>query len=376
MTFSPYRILKFNQSPKLPILFFLLPLIFSLFDCATPPTIGQLLNERTKDSFDETKNLNINYVTTRRERTVAAPNCDSNTFDFLSDITTHYGECIIGIPAKHSIGDITWDNSQDKNSFFHLNGKRDRKEEDFFQKIKSNPFEEVLVFVHGFNVPFEEAVVRAGQIRYDLKFPGEVILYSWPAGTDAGIINQLMVRSVYEANFIEAKLNREPFADFLSKIIVLNKKVHLVVHSMGHQVVLPAIDIAVKRGKTKFLEQLILNAPDFDKVEFTNLAPNLVASSKRVTLYCSPGDNALIASQKVNGGSRAGTCFRFNDIDVINVNEVDSPVLGIGGLGHGYYSSRPILTDIYQVLLGVSIEKRLFIRRAGQYNGEGWILRK
>ncbi|WP_411822309.1 alpha/beta hydrolase [Leptospira sp. 'Mane'] len=358
------------------LLFLSLLFVLSIVSCATPPTAGQLLNERTKENFDETKNLSIHFVTTRREQTVSAPNCDSSTFGFFTDITTHYGECIVGIPAKHSIGDITWDNTQDKHAFFQLNGKIDKKEEDFYQKIKTNPFDEILVFVHGFNVPFEEAAVRAGQIRYDLKFPGEVVLYSWPAGTEAGILSQIMVRSVYEANFTEAKLSREPFADFLSKITGLNKKIHLVVHSMGHQVVLPAIDIAVKKGKTKFLEQLILNAPDFDKNEFATIAPNLVSSAKRVTLYCSPGDNALIASQKVNGGSRAGTCFRFNDMDVINVNEVDSPVFGIGGLGHGYYSSRPILTDIYQVLMGVSVEKRLFVRRSGKYNSEGWILRK
>ncbi|TGN18004.1 alpha/beta hydrolase [Leptospira idonii] len=344
--------------------------------CIPAVKLNEELNKRITDSFDETKVLSVNFVTTRRSNPVTAPNCDSATYGFLTDIGVHYGECALNIPAKHSIGDVTWDNSQDRNSFFQLLGKRDNSEEEFFAKIKANPFEEILIFVHGFNVNFDEAVVRAGQIRYDLKFPGEVILYSWPAGSEAGVLNQLMVRSVYDSNFNEARLNRVPFGNFLGKVEKLGKKIHLVVHSMGHQVVLPAIASEVRNGRKKFLDQLILNAPDFDKAEFGLITKQLLDSSNRITLYCSPGDNALVASQKVNGGNRAGMCYKFEGIDVINVNEVDSPVLGIGGLGHGYYSSRPILTDIYQVLLGISVEKRLFIRKSGANNGENWVLRK
>jgi esterase/lipase superfamily enzyme len=351
-------------------------MILFFIACPAPPTPGELINKRIIESFDDTKTMAVNFVTTRREKLGAQPTCDSEFYGFLTDINIHYGECILNIPAKHVIGDITLDNSQDKNQFFQLLGKNNKKEEDFFNKLSSHPFEEVLVFVHGFNVNFDEAVVRAGQIRYDLKFPGEVILYSWPAGSEAGVFNQLMVKSVYESNFNEAKLNREPFAAFLSKLTKTKKKIHLVVHSMGHQVVLPALAKQASIGQGKIIDQLILNAPDFDKVEFSKIAPALVGISKRVTLYCSPGDNALIASQKVNGGSRAGMCHRFEGIDVINVNEVDSPVLGVGGLGHGYYSSRPILSDIYQVLLGVNVEKRLFIRKSGAGNGENWILRQ
>ncbi len=346
-----------------------------LVGCVTP-TPGELINKRMLESFDDTKTMFVNFITTRREKFSANPACDSEFYGFLTDNRLHYGECMISIPAKHAVGDITINNTQDKNQFFQLMGKNDKKEEEFFNKISAHPFDEVLVFVHGFNVNFEEAVVRAGQIRYDLKFPGEVILYSWPAGSEASIINQLMIKSVYESNFTEAKLNREPFSDFLTKLEKTKKKIHLIVHSMGHQVVLPALAKNAVDGRKKFIDQLILNAPDFDKAEFSKISPLLVNISNRVTLYCSPGDNALIASQKVNGGSRAGMCFKYDNVDVINVNEVDSPVLGVGGLGHGYYSSRPILSDIYQVLLGVSVEKRLFIRKSGPNNGENWILRQ
>ena len=37
-----------------------------------------------------------------------------------------------------------------------------------------------VVFVHGFNVNFEDAVYRTAQITYDLQFDGAPFLFSWP----------------------------------------------------------------------------------------------------------------------------------------------------------------------------------------------------
>lgn len=38
-----------------------------------------------------------------------------------------------------------------------------------------------LVFVHGYNVSFDAAVLRTAQIAFDLRFRGAPILYSWPS---------------------------------------------------------------------------------------------------------------------------------------------------------------------------------------------------
>ncbi|MBI3394437.1 MAG: alpha/beta hydrolase [Spirochaetia bacterium] len=119
-----------------------------------------------------------------------------------------------------------------------------------------------------------------------------------------------------------------------------------------------------------------MNAPDFPADEFRAKAADIRHSAKRVTLYCSPGDNALKASERVNQNSRIGSCGKVDGIDVINVNEVDSPALGIGGLGHGYYAGRPIMTDIFQVILGMDTSKRLFIRKSADSGGENFVLRR
>ena len=40
---------------------------------------------------------------------------------------------------------------------------------------------QLLVFVHGYNVDFDNAVRRAGQLAYDLNFDGPTFLFSWPS---------------------------------------------------------------------------------------------------------------------------------------------------------------------------------------------------
>ncbi|EKP04817.1 hypothetical protein LEP1GSC018_3669 [Leptospira kirschneri str. 2008720114] len=55
---------------------------------------------------------------------------------------------------------------------------------------------------------------------------------------------------------------------------------------------------------------------------------------------------------------------------MVNVNPIDSSLIFIG---HGYYSSRPLLTDIYQVFLGIKVKKRLFIQKS--FGNENFILR-
>ena len=82
----------------------------------------------------------------------------------------------------------------------------------------------------------------------------------------------------------------------------------------------------------------------------------------------------MTASKKVNRQERLGSCLRQEGVDVVNVSEVDDP--GLTGLGHGYYASRPLLTDVRQVMFGISAKQRLFIRKAPEGSRSDYILRK
>jgi len=43
---------------------------------------------------------------------------------------------------------------------------------------------ELLIFIHGFNVAYADAMRRTGQIVYDLGFGGVSFCYSWPSQGD------------------------------------------------------------------------------------------------------------------------------------------------------------------------------------------------
>lgn len=355
--------------------FYFIFFLLIILNCKTTVDIGKEISNRLMEPFDSTKSVEVLFATSRKTG-LSSPSCSNSYFTASFDNSEKYGLCRVNVPIGHEIGAIDVNSTGDPDKFFKIEKYESLNLENTINSVKNDSFDEALVFVHGFNVKFEEAIFRAAQIKFDVKFPGAVIVYTWPAGAEEGFFNQLLIQGTYKNNFQNALSSVTGFKNFLKKIQSAKKKVHLIVHSMGHQVVLPGLVEITGESSEQFLQEVIFNAPDFDSNEFSRIAPRISKSSKRVTVYCSPGDNALVASSKVNSGKRVGSCEKIPGIEMINVNPVDSPVLGIGGLGHGYYSSRPILTDLFQVLLGVPANKRLFIRKSNSGLTEDYILRK
>lgn len=188
------------------------------------------------------------------------------------------------------------------------------------------------------------------------------------------MLAQTLINRTYDLNRRHALQSVEAAMQILREVASLWVPVQFVVHSMGHEVVLPSVARLSSELGRSWIQELLLNAPDFDPSEFARLAPALRSSANRITLYCSDKDHAMTASRKVNRQERLGACARQEGVDVINVSEVDDP--GFTGLGHGYYASRPLLTDVKQVLFGVSAKQRLFIRKAAEGAPFDYVLRK
>ena len=337
--------------------------------------LSEILNKRIPSGYDLSKIIRI-YFATNRKNSDTSISCSDSYYTISQDINSKYGFCDVNVPYHHDIGNLDYDPTKGKDYSYIFQNHRVLNKDTFTDYVKRNESAEIIIFVHGFNVKFEEAVLRASQIKYDLKFSGEVVLYTWPAGAEDGVLKKIFINDTYKENFQNALASRPHFKDFFNSILGLGKKVHLIVHSMGHQVVLPIINEVYKEKNSRIIEELVLNAPDYDSRDFISISQNLKSASKRTTVYCSPGDNALVASSKVNSNKSVGSCEKIDGIDMINVNPVDAPLMGIGGLGHGYYSSRPVLTDLYQVILGIDAPKRLFIRQSTQENSENYVLRR
>jgi hypothetical protein len=118
------------------------------------------------------------------------------------------------------------------------------------------------------------------------------------------------------------------------------------------------------------VDQLVLAAPDIWSREFRRSflkkLPQLVT---RVTLYVSDRDRALIAASKIRKGEpRAGQVeggLLKEGGSVKGFDAVDASDLSSDFLGHSYYASNPMLSDIYCLLKGIPPEGRPLILKAG-----------
>lgn len=337
--------------------------------------VKELLNKQIRLTHAETEALDILYITNRELKSGATPGCSNKSFGVNPGKGLRYGLCRLNVPKKGRIGTIqqSEDPRADSHQFYRFQGHKPLVGEEVKTAILSRKPESILLFAHGFNVKFEEAVMRAGQIAYDLKYQGLPLVFSWPAGAEEGFTVSL-INKTYEKNYTSALSSQNDAVAFIRWLATLKIPIHLAVHSMGHQVIVPALDKLSAEVTEPIIDELILNAPDLSVDDFQKFAPSLIKVAKRVTIYCSFNDNAIAASETYNNGRRLGACATAEGIDVINVSEVDAPTLGLG-LGHGYYSSRPIITDVFQILLGVEAEKRLFLRKSEPNSVENYYLR-
>jgi esterase/lipase superfamily enzyme len=222
--------------------------------------------------------------------------------------------------------------------------------------FKAPPGEEksALVFIHGYNVKFNDAVVRAAQIGFDLKMSGPTALFSWPS---KGTLTD------YLADHDSVEYSEDYLAEFLIKMVAQSgsNRIHIIAHSMGNRGLLKCLSVVLQKlKKTANLKfgQIFLAAPDIDADLFGQLCAGYKKLGQRTTLYVSSKDKALAASSRFRGKQRVGfgpPILTFDDIDTIDVSHLD-----LTFLAHSYYAeAAEVIYDIFDALKGNPPEKRL-----------------
>jgi esterase/lipase superfamily enzyme len=222
---------------------------------------------------------------------------------------------------------------------------------------------QAFVFIHGYDTSFDLAARKTAQICVDLKCQYVGIFYSWPSqGREVD----------YGKDHTMADRTPVHLKDILSSLISQAEldRVHLIAHSMGNDVLTKALkDLQEEMNvENSPLREIVLAAPDLDAVKFQQQTlPWLVnKKNRRVTLYASSKDDALIASHQYNGdyrvGDTTGGLFPFQDIDSIDASTLDKKV---NENGHSYISEDPfVLEDLYWLLEGKSAQNRFYLRSA------------
>jgi len=270
--------------------------------------------------------------------------------------TLELGYCNVSIPKAHTAGVVERPSilklqfSENPLKHVVLEAVREQSPDEFYEAIKSRisntERKEAFVFVHGFNVSFDSAARRTAQIAYDLKFDGAPIFYSWPS------YGGLLGYTIDETNVMWTVPHLKQFLVDVAQRSGA-RDVHLVAHSMGNRALTSALRelLYELNDRCPRFREVVLTAPDIDADVFRrDLAPALVRTAERVTLYASSNDEALVLSKKVHGYPRAGDSgaelIVLPGMDTIDVSTIDTSLLG-----HSYYGNNlTVLADLFDLL--------------------------
>jgi esterase/lipase superfamily enzyme len=299
------------------------------------------------------------------------------------DDRLHYGACQVLIPKSHKVGSVrsAWWQKLQTSTVDRLQLDRNSLEEmvrkSFWEDVRQNLIQRdegertALVFIHGFNVPFEESALRAAQIGVDLQVPGITAFYSWPS---KGSLQD------YCADEASIQASEHHIAQFLTDFVAESnaERVHIIAHSMGNRGLLRSLQrvaTQLKGQRTVPFGQIFLAAPDEDSDVFKDLASVYPTLAERTTLYISAHDKALASSSIIHERSRVGFSPPITivpGVDTIDVSEIDLTLLG-----HGYFSdARDVIGDMSHLLLHNTAPERRFKLHTVKTESETyWVMR-
>jgi esterase/lipase superfamily enzyme len=309
---------------------------------------------RSKIGSADSREVDFLFATDRK------PGPDQNGASFIGfrNPTLTFGAVTVRIPEGHGIGNVelpsTWKifsfeiyrEKQNDKKHFSLKRAAFIAEEDFGALIREQNQKSALIFVHGFNNSFEDAVYRNAQMLWDLKYKGVAVLYAWSA-KGSGVSDYGFDRSALFA--------RDGFIKLVQKLQndLGIERIDVLAHSMGNLVVIDALGTNVLTAKPVQLDQLVMAAPDIERESFKKAIPALKKITKGMTLYASSSDKALLASSTIQKFPRAGEVppegpVSLPDLDTIDVSKLGDEFLG---LNHATFAENRAIMDDLKLLL-------------------------
>lgn len=214
---------------------------------------------------------------------------------------------------------------------------------DAWYRRAAGPKKRVLIFVHGFNSTYEEAVFRFAQISHDSGADAAPILFTWPSrGSVFGYLYDRESAN-YSRDSLETMIAQAAARPDVSEIT-------LMAHSMGSWLSMEAVrQLAIRRGAVPpKLKNIVLASPDLDVDVFQEQLKAIGPAENRITIFTSQDDRALLVSRRLAGGvQRLGSVdltqpsvqadFAKRGINVVDLSGVRSG----DGLNHTKFAESP-----------------------------------
>ena len=200
-----------------------------------------------------------------------------------------------------------------------------------------------LVFVHGYNTDFDDAVYRTTQIVHDSGYSGAPILFSWASGGRT-------VDYVYDRD--SANAARDGLENLLRSLAKSGvKRIDIVAHSMGTWLTMEALRglaIAGDRDVGGRLGDVVLASPDIDVDVFKSQMRRYGVPDRPFFVLLSDDDRALRFSSLIAGQQpRLGDYRDAKDIASLGLVVIDLTKVKSGdSYNHAKFADNPALISL------------------------------
>jgi esterase/lipase superfamily enzyme len=204
----------------------------------------------------------------------------------------------------------------------------------------------IMIFVHGYNVPFAAGVFDQAQLKHDYEVPGVALHYSWPSAGKT----PLYLYDRESAEFARSGLSKTIQIAAAAK----PKSIILIAHSMGTYLTMETLRSLSLQGDATLISKidpLILAAPDIDVDVFRSQLASMNSRPKTMIMMVSEKDRALQASSRLRGGSaRVGSGLNKEELTKEGLIVIDLATIGAKGdkLSHSTFANSPILISLVQ----------------------------
>ena len=316
--------------------------VSALAGCAGKPT-GVLLP--TAASAPGAAKVDLLVATTRSSQGVSA----GEMFSGERARGLAFADISVSLPPGRQAGEVQWPDDLPGNpatDFVTLRADRldgDAAVKLFNAKLAAAPRRNVLLFIHGYNTRFEEAVYRFAQIIHESGADAMPVLFTWPSRGKLLAYSYDRESANYSRDALEAVLQAMAKNPRVGEISIL-------AHSMGNWVTLEALRQMAIRDKAIHpkIRNVMLAAPDVDFDVFRRQVAEMGEKRPNFTLFVSQDDDALKISSRVWGGeARLGMIdprrepfraelekARFNVVDLTDVKSSDRT-------NHGKFAQAP-----------------------------------
>src|SRR5450755_188287 len=318
--------------------------------------------------------VNVFYVTNRS----AVSGQPGHFVDGRDAQPASYGICKVSIPPTHQPGQLErpsiwrFERVENVNAHIVIAAREMADGEASFQEKLRRAFQEggseAFLFIHGYNVAFDDAVRRTAQLFRDLRFNGVPILFSWPA-------QDAWWRYTAAEDTVQASARQ--LEAFLLHTLADQRltAVNVIAHSMGNRVLAAALDrLALAKSNARF-NNIVMAAPDVNIADFDAISGFLQSNAARTTIYSSSRDVALLASKAFHSYTRIGEAPPVRL--VAGIDTVDASAISGDILGHSYFDdTAQVFHDLFLLVAkGLDPQARL-LQPASLGPQRYWIVKK